>query len=961
MDRRFSGKTAWCGVTLVLFCLIVGSGAASAAIQGRAELVSWRGEEDLVGKGNQLQPDGVKDIHFRLSLTAPGRTIKDIVVRSTNGTYSIWQATKTNYWRLAAVDRGRTVNPETGPLAIVPGDGPFTLDLYAQDNGSAAAGKTDYKIVVSFDDGSKAEFPLDRTARANKGAQPTAKAELVSWRSKEDFVGKGNQLQPDGVKDIHFRLSLTAPGRTIKDIVVRNTNGTYSIWQATKTNYWRLAAVDRGRTVNPETGPLAIVPGDGLFTMDLYAQDNGSAAAGKTNYKVVVHFVDGSKAEFPVDRAAQADAGAQPTARAELVRWRSLKDYVGRNNELKGDGVYDAHFRINLDALRRTVTDLEVRNANGTYSLWRATKTNNWRAAVIHNGRAINPAEGPLNLVVGDRAETIDVYVQDNGHIALGKTKYKAVVFFKDGSKAEFPFALSPGWDKGANPTAKAALVEWRSLKDYVGRNNELKGDGVNDARFGLDLNAPRRTVVNMEVRNIDGTYSLWRAVKNNNWRAAVVHKGRVINPAEGPLAQPTGEDSIPLEIYVQDAGPIAAGKTKYKVVVFFKDGSKAEFPFEPAPGWDKGANPTAKAELAEWRSLKDYVGRNNELKGDGVNDVRFSLDLNAPRRTVVNMEVRNVNGTYSLWRAVKSNNWRLAVTGGGRLLTKAEGALDLPTGEGELPLELFLQDGGSVEGGATQFKAVVYFKDQSKSEFIFTPAPRWDAGLKPEGALWLVAAESGWDRVGKNNDLKGDGVKDVQFGLQFSAARRTLIDLEVRNVTGTYTVWRAGKTNSWRLGVVKDGQLINPAEGPLDLALGGDPVRLDLFGQDNGSAAGGKTKYKAVLYFKDKTKAEFVQVDQPPVAPAAPVAPTPPPAPRPEPAPIAAPGGSGLKLVALQSAQRPGFCRPQRTADPQRLPGRPDDRGAQRAGQGRHRTGAEERGTVSSPSGTSSPTAATG
>jgi hypothetical protein len=144
-----------------------------------------------------------------------------------------------------------------------------------------------------------------------------------------DVVSKNEILRGDGINDWMFAISLRAEG-TIKSITIRNTKGQFSVWDTKPNNgYWLLGVTTYDkRVLNRSDGSVYFDVND---KTDLYllVADNGSLQQGKTNYKVIIEFVDGSALERNVGSSA-----GQPAEPAQDIRWLTERTWqFGR-----GDG-----------------------------------------------------------------------------------------------------------------------------------------------------------------------------------------------------------------------------------------------------------------------------------------------------------------------------------------------------------------------------------------------------------------------------------------------------------------------------------------------------------------------------------------------------------------------------------------------------------------------------------------------
>lgn len=127
------------------------------------------------------------------------------------------------------------------------------------------------------------------------------------------------------------------------------------------------------------------------------------------------------------------------TGRATVGLTSTRQDYVSPSAVFQPGGGPDAMFRISLLAPGRTVAGLEIRHTSGAFSVWNTLGDGAWAMAVVHNGRLVNDARGRVSLTLDSWETVLDLYVQDNGSIVGGATRYKVTVFFQDGSKLEIP------------------------------------------------------------------------------------------------------------------------------------------------------------------------------------------------------------------------------------------------------------------------------------------------------------------------------------------------------------------------------------------------------------------------------------------------------------------------------------------------------------------------------------------
>jgi hypothetical protein len=244
---------------------------------------------------------------------------------------------------------------------------------------------------------------------------------------------------------------------------------------------------------------------------------------------------------------------------------------------------------------------------------------------------------------------------------------------------------------------------------DMVGRNEAFQGNGRRDRIFRARINAPGRTIVAVEVRNINGAFSVWDTKPGNGrWLGAVRAGGRTMNQRDGSVNFRLGQGTVSLDFYVEDAGSIAGGRTRFRMTVFFARGNPLVMDVDSrnAPG-----NATGTAWLLRKQHGPDVVGRNEVLKGNGKRDRIFRAKISAPGRTVVAVEVRNTNGVFSVWDTKPRNgHWLGAVLLNGRRVYKNDGSVYFRLGNGQATLDMLVEDQGAISGNRTRFRMTVEF-----------------------------------------------------------------------------------------------------------------------------------------------------------------------------------------------------------------------------------------------------------
>ncbi|HEX8200793.1 MAG TPA: hypothetical protein VF590_09915, partial [Isosphaeraceae bacterium] len=177
----------------------------------RAPSGSWLGQDghDLVGSATALAGNDVQDIHVLLRGLPPGREVHFISVRGLGG--GEWQYRTDgpfNPWRAALA---RTAQAPTADLY---------LDPYRPEAGRPFA------VTIRYDDGSTAEFDL-RGGKADPDLRMPRAALQVRWigQDRQDWVGTGPSVGPDGLQDAHLALAQLSGNVEIRAVAVEGPGG----------------------------------------------------------------------------------------------------------------------------------------------------------------------------------------------------------------------------------------------------------------------------------------------------------------------------------------------------------------------------------------------------------------------------------------------------------------------------------------------------------------------------------------------------------------------------------------------------------------------------------------------------------------------------------------------------------------------------------------------------------------
>jgi len=131
----------------------------------------------------------------------------------------------------------------------------------------------------------------------------------------------------------------------------------------------------------------------------------------------------------------------------------------------------------------------------------------------------------------------------------------------------------------GVRDELASATARWRGCRgqgDRVGRSERPVGDGRPDCVIRLDLYSIRGMITGIEIRNIDGQFSVWDTIPGNGlWLAGVTRLGKRLNRKDGSIRWESMTAQTYLNIHIQDNGSIAKGQTSYKVIVTTEDGRR--------------------------------------------------------------------------------------------------------------------------------------------------------------------------------------------------------------------------------------------------------------------------------------------------------------------------------------------------------------------------------------------------
>ena len=115
--------------------------------------------------------------------------------------------------------------------------------------------------------------------------------------------------------------------------------------------------------------------------------------------------------------------------------------------------------------------------------------------------------------------------------------------------------------------------------------------------------------------------------------------------------------------------------------------------------------------EAGAYLTSRDYVQKSGKMAGDGNPDWCFPIRL-IGTGTVESISINNISGQYSIWDTLPANHfWLTAVVIDGRVLNRSDGSVSFPI-SGDVGIELYVADNGSLQGNKTRYKITVRFND---------------------------------------------------------------------------------------------------------------------------------------------------------------------------------------------------------------------------------------------------------
>jgi hypothetical protein len=568
---------------------------------------------------------------------------------------------------------------------------------------------------------------------------------------KSDRVGPLS-ANPDGKPDAVFSLSLKprAAEPIISEIQIRAFSGSPGFWSSTGhasgAGYLGVArAKSPSQIINRQGGPMNINPQADRHLL-LFVTDDGTFSQKDRRYQIKVIANDGSSWTGPIKseagperQAAPVESGAAPVRMSAILKGISNFDAVNPGKTIAGDNKPDGLFVLTVEAKDREITAIEIRNADGTPSIWDTVpSTNNGAIGVALESdpvRLVNNRDGSVSIKVKDRVD-LNLYVGDNGSIAEGKTNYWVSVAFSGGgvSRCLAQRTAHTGQEareESGGPTKVNFLATWLGFvsTDAVGPYPELKPDGIADALFGLDIEiSPKNFITGIEINSLQGSLTKWgtAGTGKGDWGLAVAYQSAptaLLNNADGSIRIPI-DKRVQFYVYAADPGDLATTYDRLRMVVHLADGTSYQQPIRRPLATTStvvpGTEETTRAKgliTCEFRGfIADLVNTSTRPGKDGYLDGTFIMKLQVEDKKLVKVEISSSDKTSRWSSAPKAPEMLLGVAVYPkiyRLINEKPGALKIPV-SGRKTFYLYAADNGLLSDPKSRLIVTATFSDKT-------------------------------------------------------------------------------------------------------------------------------------------------------------------------------------------------------------------------------------------------------
>ncbi len=584
-------------------------------------------------------------------------------------------------------------------------------------------------------------------------AQPVPRGEAVFMGVKKaDRVGPTSAV-PDGRPDAVFVLTLkprpTEP--MISEIQIKAFAGSPGFWSSSgRTSGAGYIGVARAKTpshiINPQAEPLNINPQTDKRLL-LFVTDDGTFSQKGRRYQIKVVSNDGTswtgpvKSEVgPAAEATSGESGTAPVRMLAVLKGISNYDAVNPGKTIASGGKPNGLFVLTVEAKDREITAIEIRNADGTPSIWDTVpSTNNGAIGVALESdpvRLLNNRDGTVSIRVTDRLD-LNLYVADNGSIAEGKTTYWVSIAFRGGgiSRCLAQRIAEPASEakeeSAARPNKVNFLATWLGFAstDAVGPYPELKPDGLADAVFGLDIEIwPKNFITGIEINSIQGLPTKWgtTGTGSGNWGLAVAYESAptaLLNNPDGSVKIPV-DRRVQFYLYAADPGDLATTYDQFRMIVRLADGTSYQQPIRRplattssvVPGTDE-VNRAKGLITCEFRGyIADLVNQSTRPGKSGYLNGTFIMKLQVEDKKLAKVEIKNLDGTSRWSSAPKAPEMLLGVTAYPKiykLINEKPGLLQFPV-SGRKTFYLYASDNGVLSDPRSKLIVTTTFSDKT-------------------------------------------------------------------------------------------------------------------------------------------------------------------------------------------------------------------------------------------------------
>ncbi|MFZ5949687.1 MAG: hypothetical protein ACOYXC_03200 [Candidatus Rifleibacteriota bacterium] len=285
---------------------------------------------DIVANHESFQGDGSPDTKIFVRLPLAQAQIKSMVLKNTNGVFSVWDTIPGNGMWLLGVNMQQAdgsyvnLNNSDGSLKPAIANGDVLFELRVHDVGAISGKGTDYVLEVSLVNGQMitrnisagdlgkmpAPASTNAGAAASTGAFKIGSTSFIRPAQSVDTVGPYEAIQPDGSPDGRLSVELFALGKNLVHVEIKNTDGVFSLWDSHQNNQmWGLAVLVQewnksGYTLlnNPDSSLRPFPVNNSPLTFELRMADGGSLYDGSTNFMVNFVFSDGTNLTKEIGR-----------------------------------------------------------------------------------------------------------------------------------------------------------------------------------------------------------------------------------------------------------------------------------------------------------------------------------------------------------------------------------------------------------------------------------------------------------------------------------------------------------------------------------------------------------------------------------------------------------------------------------------------------------------------------------